>query len=143
MAAMPRYVLPFADRSHHPRSADMSQTLGAASAVGKTLSKAIYVFSPDEETGKVAHLNYLPKDILSTKKLDAKTWLGEVSKIIGGKVRGHASRDNARGVRGAILTIRLQGGGKDDSATGVGSETGKINEAVEEARRVYKSRIEA
>lgn len=62
------------------------QILGAASTIGKTLSKAVYVFSPDEETGKVAHLNYLPKDILSSKKLDAKIWLGEVSKIIGGKV---------------------------------------------------------
>lgn len=64
-----------------------TQTLAAASALGKTLSKAVYVFSPDEESGKVAHLNYLPKDIVSSKKLDAKTWLGEVSKIIGGKVR--------------------------------------------------------
>lgn len=62
------------------------QILSAASAIGKTLSKAIYVFSPDEETGKVAHLNYLPKEVLSSKKLDAKIWLGEVSKVIGGKV---------------------------------------------------------
>jgi alanyl-tRNA synthetase len=62
------------------------QILAAASAIGKTLSKAIYVFSPDEETGKVAHLNYVPKEILSSKKLDAKIWLGEVSKVIGGKV---------------------------------------------------------
>jgi hypothetical protein len=63
------------------------QILSAASAIGKTLSKAVYVFSPDEETGKVAHLNYLPKEVLSSKKLDAKIWLGEVSKVIGGKVR--------------------------------------------------------
>ena len=62
------------------------QILSAASAIGKTLSKAVYVFSPDEETGKVAHLNYLPKEVLSSKKLDAKIWLGEVSKVIGGKV---------------------------------------------------------
>lgn len=100
--------------------ANDEQTLGAATAVGKSLSKAVYVFSPDEETGKVAHVNYVPKEILSSKKLDAKVWLTEVSKVIGGK-----------------------GGGKDDSATGVGSEGAKINEAVEEARRVYKSRVEA
>jgi hypothetical protein len=28
----------------------------------------------------------LPKEVLSSKKLDAKVWLGEVSKIIEGKV---------------------------------------------------------
>jgi alanyl-tRNA synthetase len=46
----------------------------------------VYVFSPDVETGKVAHVNYLPKEVLERKVLDAKSWLGEVSKVIGGKV---------------------------------------------------------
>jgi alanyl-tRNA synthetase len=46
----------------------------------------VYVFSPDPETGKVAHVNYLPKEILERKVLDAKAWLAEVSKIVGGKV---------------------------------------------------------
>jgi hypothetical protein len=36
----------------------------------------------------------------------------------------------------------VQGGGKDDSATGVGSEVNKIQEAVEVARKVYKSKVE-
>lgn len=36
----------------------------------------------------------------------------------------------------------VQGGGKDDSATGVGSEVDKIQEAVEVARKVYKSKVE-
>lgn len=44
------------------------------------------MFSPDVETGKVAHVNYLPKEVLERKVLDAKSWLGEVSKVIGGKV---------------------------------------------------------
>jgi hypothetical protein len=68
------------------KPADPTQTLSSAVALGKTLSKAIYIFSPDEDTGKVAHVNYLPKEILSRKVLDAKVWLGEVSKVLGGKV---------------------------------------------------------
>jgi alanyl-tRNA synthetase len=43
------------------------------------LSKAVYAFSPD---------NYLPKEVLERKVLDAKAWLAEVSKIVGGKVSG-------------------------------------------------------
>lgn len=84
--------------------------------MGKSLGKAIYVFSPDE--AKVAHVNFVPKDVLS--KLNAKIWLAEVSKVIGGK-----------------------GGGKDDSATGVGSEVDKISVAVEAARKIYKEKVEA
>jgi len=113
------------------------QILSAASAIGKTLSKAVYVFSPDEETGKVAHLNYLPKEVLSSKKLDAKIWLGEVSKVIGGKVRVPFQKsENCK-------WLMIQGGGRDDSATGVGSEGDKIKEAVAEALRVYKEKVEA
>ena len=54
--------------------------------VAKSLSKAVYVFSPDLEGNKVAHLNFLPKEVLEQKVLDAKVWLGEVSNVIGGKV---------------------------------------------------------
>ncbi|ORY24753.1 tRNA synthetases class II (A)-domain-containing protein [Naematelia encephala] len=92
----------------------------AATTIGKSLSKAVYLFSPDTEAGRVAHVNFLPKDVLSTKKLDAKAWLGEVSKVIGGK-----------------------GGGKDDSATGVGIDESKIPQAVEVARSFYKTKVEA
>jgi alanyl-tRNA synthetase len=95
------------------------KVLAGAAQTGKTLSKAVYVFSPDSETGKVAHVNYLPADVLEKKVLDAKVWLGEVSKVIGGK-----------------------GGGKPDSASGVGSETGKIAEAIETARKVFKEKVE-
>lgn len=58
----------------------------AAVAAGKSASKAVYAFSADPETGKVAHVNYLPKPILESKALDAKLWLNEVAKVIGGKV---------------------------------------------------------
>lgn len=58
----------------------------AAVAAGKAASKAVYAFSADPETGKVAHVNYLPKPILESKALDAKIWLNEVAKVIGGKV---------------------------------------------------------
>nr|ODO03866.1 alanine-tRNA ligase [Cryptococcus depauperatus CBS 7855] len=96
-----------------------SKTLSAAVAAGKSLSKAVYVFSLDPETGKVAHVNFLPKEILEKKALDAKTWLNEVAKVIGGK-----------------------GGGRDDSATGVGNEIAKIDEAVIVAKTIYKTRVE-
>jgi hypothetical protein len=58
----------------------------AAVDYGNKNGKAIYVFSVDTAKGQVAHQNYLPKEIVKSKKLDAKTWLGEVSKILGGKV---------------------------------------------------------
>ena len=50
------------------------------------MTKSAYVFSVDEENGKVAHVNFLPKEVLERKVLDAKSWLAEVSKILGGKV---------------------------------------------------------
>ncbi|OCF35527.1 alanine-tRNA ligase [Kwoniella heveanensis BCC8398] len=101
-------------------AAGNAKTLAAATTTAKSLSKAVYVFSVDPETGKVAHTNYLPKEVLDRKVIDAKTWLGEVSKVIGGK-----------------------GGGRDDSATGVGSEVSKIDEAIAVAKSFYKSKVEA
>ncbi|OCF54527.1 alanine-tRNA ligase [Kwoniella mangroviensis CBS 10435] len=97
-----------------------AKTLSAAVTAGKSLSKAIYVFSTDQETGKVAHTNYLPKEVLDKKVIDGKTWLGEVSQIVGGK-----------------------GGGKDESATGVGSEPTKVKEAIVLAKNFYLSKVEA
>ncbi|RXK35812.1 alanine-tRNA ligase [Tremella mesenterica] len=91
----------------------------AVTSTGRTLSKAIYAFSSEIDTGKVTHVNYVPKEILDKKSLDAKVWLSEVSKVLGGK-----------------------GGGRDDSATGVGVEGGKIEEALKVAKEVYKSKVE-
>ncbi|ODN95758.1 alanine-tRNA ligase [Cryptococcus wingfieldii CBS 7118] len=96
-----------------------SKTLAAAATAGKSTGKAIYAFSADPETGKIAHINYLPKEVVAEKKLDAKIWLNEVAKVLGGK-----------------------GGGRDDSATGVGSEVDKIDEAIVIATTVYKKRVE-
>ena len=67
--------------------AHWSKILSAAVTTGKTLSRAVYVFSPDNENSKVAHVNFLPKEVLERKVLDAKSWLEEVSKVIGGKAR--------------------------------------------------------
>lgn len=91
------------------------QILQSGLNAAKLLSKPAYLFglSPDS---KVAHLNYLPKALI-TKEFNAKTWFAEVSKIVGGK-----------------------GGGKDDGATGFGTEVGKVEEAVEEAKRVFGER---
>ena len=58
----------------------------AVTSTGKALSKAIYAFSPDAEGERVAHVNYLPKEVMDRKVIDAKEWLAEVSKVIGGKV---------------------------------------------------------
>lgn len=76
-----------------------SKVLASALLYGRNNGKAVYVFSVDREGGKVAHSNFVPKEILSQKKIDAKKWLGAVSQIVGGK-----------------------GGGKDDSCAGVGTE---------------------
>ena len=108
--------------------------LSGAATIAKSLSKAVYVFSPDVDNGKVAHVNFIPKEVLDRKVLNAKEWLTEVSKIVGGKVI-------------LVFVYRYlannQGGGKDDSASGVGSEIEKINEAMEAAKKVYKEKVEA
>ncbi|KAJ9125168.1 hypothetical protein QFC22_000122 [Naganishia vaughanmartiniae] len=90
----------------------------AAVDYGNKNGKAIYVFSVDTAKGQVAHQNYVPKEIVKSKKLDAKTWLGEVSKILGGK-----------------------GGGKDDSAMGSGSNVDKVDEAVQRALEFYNEKV--
>lgn len=96
------------------------KVLAAAINVAKTAQKACYVFSTDSEAGKVAHVNFLPKSVLERKVLDCKSWLGDVSKVLGGK-----------------------GGGKDESATGVGSNVDKVDEAMATAKKVYKDKVEA
>jgi len=60
-----------------------------------------------------------------------------VSKVIGGKVRLLFRKSEN------CVWLIIQGGGRDDSATGVGSEGDKIKEAVAEALRVYKEKVEA
>lgn len=97
-----------------------AKTLTAAVNAAKNLGKAVYAFSTDTETGKVAHVNFIPKDVLEKKVLDAKAWLTEVAGVIGGK-----------------------GGGKPESATGVGSNTDKVDDAIAHAKKVYQDKVEA
>ncbi|GAA6018258.1 hypothetical protein JCM10207_002888 [Rhodosporidiobolus poonsookiae] len=88
----------------------MQNGLNAAKALGK----AAYFFGVTSDSpAKVAHLNLVPKDQLSPS-FTAKTWFAEVSKIVGGK-----------------------GGGKDDGATGFGTDAGRVDEAIEVAKKVY------
>ncbi|BGP56260.1 hypothetical protein JCM8202_001420 [Rhodotorula sphaerocarpa] len=81
----------------------------------KTLGKAAYFFSVSDD-GKVAHLNLVPKSEIS-KEFSAKTWFNAIAAIVGGK-----------------------GGGKDDGAQGFGTEPSRVDEAIAEAQRIYKSR---
>ncbi|KAL7421356.1 Alanine--tRNA ligase [Cryptotrichosporon argae] len=89
----------------------------AATTTGKTVQKAVYLFSADADAAKVAHVNYVPAPFL--EKLDAKAWLADVAKVVGGK-----------------------GGGRPDSAAGVGTELDKVDDAVKEALRVWKTKVE-
>jgi hypothetical protein len=69
------------------------QILSYAATYGRNNGKAIYAFSVDREGGKVAHTNYVPKEILAEKKIDGKKWLAEVSKVLGGKVSAKSLAD--------------------------------------------------
>lgn len=52
---------------------------------GRKLGKAVYVFSVDEEGGKVGHVNHVPP-FLKEKGADARTWASKVGEVLGGKV---------------------------------------------------------
>jgi alanyl-tRNA synthetase len=82
----------------------------------KSLGKAAYIFSVDSEAGKVAHMNYLPKEVI-TSDFNAKSWAGVVSEILGGKA-----------------------GGKDDSAQGVGTNVPVLGSAIEAAETHFQQK---
>ncbi|KAH7923917.1 hypothetical protein BV22DRAFT_1035825 [Leucogyrophana mollusca] len=82
---------------------------------GKKLGKAVYVFSVDTEGGKVAHANYIP-EAARKRGIDARTWASKVSEVVGGKA-----------------------GGKEDGAQGVGTEVGKVEEALKVASEYFSS----
>lgn len=63
-----------------------AKILSAAATAGKALGKATYVFGPNVEGGRGAHANFVPRDVLDKKILDAKSWMAEVSAVVGGKV---------------------------------------------------------
>ncbi|KZT56563.1 hypothetical protein CALCODRAFT_524254 [Calocera cornea HHB12733] len=82
----------------------------------RSVDKAVYLFSIDGPSGKVAHVNFVPKRII-TKSFSAKTWANAIAEILGGKA-----------------------GGKDDVAQGVGTNVDKLGEALEMAEKLFRDR---
>ena len=85
--------------------------------INKKYQRAAYFFTVDHEEGKVIHMNSLPKSDIS-QNFNAKEWIRAVSDIIGGR-----------------------GGGKDDSAQGVGTDPAKVQRAIEEAKQSYNQAL--
>ncbi|KAF8342014.1 tRNA synthetases class II (A)-domain-containing protein [Cantharellus anzutake] len=81
----------------------------------RSLEKSVYLFSADQESSKVAHINFVPKRKIS-KEFDARIWSSAVTRIIGGKA-----------------------GGKEDSTQGISTETPKIDEALQVAKSSFPS----
>jgi len=61
------------------------QSLQQVLGQGKTLSKAVYVLSVDDDAGKVAHGCFVPPQNVHSG-FDAKTWANAVAEVMGGKV---------------------------------------------------------
>lgn len=64
-----------------------AKALQSVVSQAKLLGKSVYVFSVDGETQKIAHANYVAPS-LKAQGVDARTWAGKVTDIVGGKVRG-------------------------------------------------------
>ena len=79
----------------------------------------MYVFTVDHKGNKVAHGNHVPVTS-KAKGLDARTWASKVSEVLGGKA-----------------------GGKDDGAQGVGTDTSKVEEALQVARNYYLTTMQS
>jgi alanyl-tRNA synthetase len=95
-------------------------------AQAKKLGKSAYVFSVEEESKKVVHLNYVDPS-LKAKGLDARTWANNAAAIVGGKVRSL--------ILSFVFRSRVsQAGGKEDSAQGAGTEGDKVSEVVSASR---------
>ncbi|KAH9445936.1 hypothetical protein MJO29_012208 [Puccinia striiformis f. sp. tritici] len=94
-----------------------SKALGVACGQLKNSGKAGYLFSVNEIDKKIFHASTLPPhDLASSSAWNAKLWMDEVSKLIGGK-----------------------GGGKPDLAQGVGNYSGteNLNQAIELSQHLY------
>lgn len=114
----------------------MNQVLQAASLHAKSLNKSAYFFAPTEEgDNKIIHVNFVAKDFVS-KKFNAKTWIADISTIVGGKVRHVVSP--FRTLAECLLVYHYhQGGGKDESTQGVGTDASRVDEALAEAEAVF------
>ncbi len=96
----------------------------------RKLDKAVYLFSVDAEGEKVVHVNYVPKSKIK-QDFDARSWANGVVAVLGGKASASPRHEVD------CDTDFLQAGGKEDSAQGVGTETGKLSEAVQIAEKLY------
>ncbi|PVU98093.1 hypothetical protein BB561_000088 [Smittium simulii] len=91
--------------------ASNSKALANAITFAKSLnSKAVYLLSSDKQTGRVSHLCFVPKDLIS-KGLKAKDWASSVAKVAGGK-----------------------SGGKDDTAQGSGTNAEAMDDILDAAK---------
>jgi alanyl-tRNA synthetase len=100
---------------------------------GKKLDKAVYVFSVDHDAGKVVHGNYVPGSMRS-KGLDGRIWATKVTEVLGGKVTtGFFSPPSTM----LPADHAWQTGGKEDSAQGVGTNVGKVDDAMVIAREYF------
>ncbi|KAH7097232.1 tRNA synthetases class II (A)-domain-containing protein [Auriculariales sp. MPI-PUGE-AT-0066] len=92
-----------------------AKTLQTLLNEGKKLGKPVYVFAVDGsgDAPKIAHAAFVPPGLISPN-FDARTWAAEVAEVLGGRA-----------------------GGKPDAAQGVGTELGKVNEAVAVASKKF------
>jgi alanyl-tRNA synthetase len=81
--------------------------------------KAVYVFSGDKESGRVAH-NCIVGKVFIDKGLKASEWADVVCEKVGGKK-----------------------GGKDDAAQGSGDKLEGLNDALKAAEEFAKLKISA
>ncbi|KIJ31275.1 hypothetical protein M422DRAFT_76648 [Sphaerobolus stellatus SS14] len=92
-----------------------ARVLQSIATQAKSLGKPIYIFSVDIEEGKVVHVNYVPKTMI-TKEFDAKIWAGKVAEVLGGKA-----------------------GGKDELSQGVGVNVDRLQEALSVAEKTFNA----
>ncbi|KAH9809399.1 tRNA synthetases class II (A)-domain-containing protein [Melampsora americana] len=94
-----------------------TKCLMSACGILKTEGKAGYLFSINESDGKIVHVNSLTKEMVQDD-WNAKIWMDEIIKVLGGK-----------------------GGGKGDTAQGVGDQIKKVNEAIEMAKKTFLNKF--
>ena len=103
---------------------------------GKKLGKAVYVFSVDSNTGKVAHCNFIP-GTTRARGIDARVWAAKVAEVLGGKVLLLLFLATSSG----SYFCGLQAGGKEDSSQGVGVNVDKLEDALTVAREYLSGQI--
>ncbi|KAI0087926.1 tRNA synthetases class II (A)-domain-containing protein [Irpex rosettiformis] len=100
-------------------AAGNAKILQSVALQGRKLGKSVYVFSVDQEQGKVAHVNFVAEDA-KAKGLDGREWANSISEILGGKA-----------------------GGKQDGAQGVGTNVSRVEDALKLAQSLYSGKLES